>query len=95
MVPRVLPSHVWCRRLGLSSEVLLVLSSGVLPFAGDPITHLQYTSAAHAHAARRLCALADRHCQGRLLAMGGGGYNRDNLARAWTAVLSELVDTGQ
>jgi len=38
--------------------------------------------------------LADRHCQGRLLAMGGGGYNRDNLARAWTAVLSELVDAG-
>ena len=73
----------------------ILLQCGADSIAGDPITHLQYTAAAHAHAARRLCVLADRHCQGRLLAMGGGGYNRDNLARAWTAVLSELVDAGQ
>ena len=73
----------------------ILLQCGADSIAGDPITHLQYTTAAHAHAARRLCALADRHCQGRLLAMGGGGYNRDTLARAWTAVLSELADAGQ
>ena len=28
---------------------------------------------------------------GRLLAMGGGGYNRANLARAWTRVVEELA----
>ncbi len=73
----------------------ILLQCGADSIAGDPITHLQYTPAAHAHAARRLCALADRHCQGRLLALGGGGYNRDNLARAWTAVLAELAGAGQ
>ncbi len=73
----------------------ILLQCGADSIAGDPITHLQYTVAAHAHAARRLCVLADRHCRGRLLAMGGGGYNRDNLARAWTAVVSELADAGQ
>jgi acetoin utilization protein AcuC len=73
----------------------ILLQCGADSIAGDPITHLQYTAAAHAHAARRLCALADRHCGGRLLALGGGGYNRDNLARAWTAVLAELADAGQ
>ena len=73
----------------------ILLQCGADSIAGDPITHLQYTPAAHAHAARRLCALAERHCQGRLLAMGGGGYNRDNLARAWTAVLAELADASQ
>jgi acetoin utilization deacetylase AcuC-like enzyme len=26
-----------------------------------------------------------------LLALGGGGYNRDNLARAWTAVITALL----
>ena len=73
----------------------ILLQCGADSIAGDPITHLQYTAAAHAHAARRLCALADRHCGGRLLALGGGGYSRDNLARAWTAVLAELADAGQ
>jgi acetoin utilization protein AcuC len=34
---------------------------------------------------------ADRHAEGRLLAMGGGGYNRANLARAWTRVVEELA----
>jgi acetoin utilization protein AcuC len=73
----------------------ILLQCGADSIAGDPITHLQYTAAAHAHAARRLCVLADRHCRGRLLAMGGGGYNRDNLALAWTAVVSELADAGE
>ena len=73
----------------------ILLQCGADSIAGDPITHLQYTPAAHAHAARRLCALADRHCQGRLLALGGGGYNRDNLARAWTAVRAERAGAGQ
>lgn len=71
---------------------LILLQCGADSIAGDPITHLRFTPAAHAHAARRLCALADRHCQGRLLALGGGGYNRDNLAAAWTGVVRALVE---
>ncbi len=70
----------------------ILLQCGADSIAGDPITHLQYTPAAHRHAAARLCRLADRYCDGRLLAMGGGGYNRDNLARAWTAVVEALVE---
>jgi acetoin utilization deacetylase AcuC-like enzyme len=26
-----------------------------------------------------------------VLALGGGGYNRDNLAQAWTAVVENLL----
>ena len=69
----------------------ILFQCGADSIAGDPITHLRYTPAAHAHAAERLCRLAGRHCRGRLLAMGGGGYNRDNLARAWCAVLAAMV----
>lgn len=69
----------------------ILLQCGADSIAGDPITHLEYTPQAHAHATERLCALAERHCGGRLVAMGGGGYNRDNLARAWSAVLSALI----
>ncbi|HHO68933.1 MAG TPA: acetoin utilization protein AcuC [Gammaproteobacteria bacterium] len=69
----------------------ILFQCGADSLAGDPITHLRYSEAAHRHAARRLRALADRHCQGRLLALGGGGYNRANLARAWTAVVEALA----
>ena len=70
---------------------LILLQCGADSIAGDPITHLLLTPEAHAHAARRLCVLADRHASGRVLAMGGGGYNRANLARAWTRVVEELA----
>lgn len=70
---------------------LILLQCGADSLGGDPITHLAYTDDAHAHAARRLRVLADRHCGGRVLAMGGGGYDRDNLARAWTRVVEALV----
>lgn len=70
----------------------IILQCGADSLGGDPITHLNFTEQAHAHAARRLCELADRHAGGRLLATGGGGYNRDNLARAWTAVVRSLTE---
>jgi acetoin utilization protein AcuC len=70
---------------------LILLQCGADSIAGDPITHLRYSPEAHAHAARRLAVLADKHASGRLLAMGGGGYNRTNLARAWTRVCEELA----
>lgn len=69
----------------------ILLQCGADSLAGDPITHLNLTEAAHARVANRLKALAEQHCGGRLLALGGGGYNRDNLARAWTAVVSSMV----
>ncbi|MDX1513099.1 MAG: acetoin utilization protein AcuC [Gammaproteobacteria bacterium] len=72
----------------------LLFQCGADSIAGDPITHLKYSAAAHAHAAARLCLLADRHCAGRLVVMGGGGYNRRNLALAWCAVLESLVGAG-
>ncbi|HED18606.1 MAG TPA: acetoin utilization protein AcuC [Gammaproteobacteria bacterium] len=69
----------------------ILLQCGADSLAGDPITHLKYTEEAHRHAAQRLKLLAERHCGGRLLALGGGGYNRGNLARAWTAVIEALL----
>ena len=70
---------------------LILLQCGADSLAGDPITHLKLTAEAHAHAARRLGILADRYANGRVLAMGGGGYNRTNIATAWTRVVEELA----
>jgi len=77
--------------LEVAAPEFILLQCGADSLAGDPITHLEYSPAAHGHAAARLCAIADRLCAGRLLAFGGGGYNRDNLARAWTAVVGAFV----
>jgi acetoin utilization protein AcuC len=69
----------------------ILFQCGADSLAGDPLAMLQYTPAAHAHAARRLCALAGELAGGRLMGFGGGGYNRDNLAHAWCAVLEEFL----
>ncbi len=58
---------------------------------GDPIAQLAYTSAAHAYAAKKLHDLAHEFCGGRILAMGGGGYNTSNVSAAWTTVAKELA----
>ncbi|MBI3563392.1 MAG: acetoin utilization protein AcuC [Gammaproteobacteria bacterium] len=71
----------------------ILLQCGADSLKGDPITHLQYSPAAHAHATRRLCALADQFGHGRVLAMGGGGYNLSNLAQGWSTVVEALLES--
>lgn len=68
----------------------IILQCGADSIAGDPITHLQFTPETHRRAAADLCALADRLGHGRVLALGGGGYNRANLAAAWNNVVEAL-----
>jgi acetoin utilization protein AcuC len=69
----------------------IILQAGADSLAGDPLTHLRFSAGAHRHAAQRLCALADEYCDGRLLATGGGGYDRANLAAAWCAVAESML----
>jgi acetoin utilization protein AcuC len=69
----------------------IILQSGADSLAGDPLAHLQFSARCHGRAARDLAALADRLGHGRVLGLGGGGYNRDNLARAWCAVVEGLL----
>jgi len=72
----------------------IIFQCGADSLSGDPITHLCYSEQAHADAASALCRLADKHCKGRVVGMGGGGYNRHNLARAWTRVVQSFVAAG-
>ena len=69
----------------------ILLQAGADGLKGDPITHLEFSEEVHAHAAARLAAIADEYCGGRLLATGGGGYNRRNLARAWMRTVAALL----
>jgi acetoin utilization protein AcuC len=68
----------------------ILLQCGADSLAGDPLTHLRYTAKAHAQAAADIKALAGRCANGRIVAMGGGGYNLQNIADAWCGVISAL-----
>ncbi len=72
----------------------IILQAGADSIDGDPITHMRFSTHAHATATRRLCEIADQYCEGRLLVTGGGGYNRDNIAKTWTSVVQAMVDHG-
>lgn len=70
---------------------LILLQCGADSVDGDPIAQLRFSPQAHGRAARDLAAFADRLGHGRVLALGGGGYNRTNIAQAWCAVVESLI----
>lgn len=72
----------------------IIMQCGADSLEGDPITHLCWTEEAHGAAAASLCRLADEYDGGRIIGTGGGGYNRHNLARAWTRVVTAFANTG-
>lgn len=69
----------------------IILQCGADSLAGDPITHMKYSARSHAYATQRLCRLADNYSDGRLLALGGGGYNLANISAAWCAVVEAML----
>ncbi|HLQ06647.1 MAG TPA: acetoin utilization protein AcuC [Nitrososphaerales archaeon] len=74
----------------MSKPEMIFFQCGADGLAGDPITDLRYTAEANAYASRKLHVLAHEVCGGRILAMGGGGYNPVNVLAAWSAVVREL-----
>jgi len=79
------------RHLRQFKPEFMIFQCGADSLAGDPLAMLQYSPAAHAHAAKSLCALANEFCGGRIMGLGGGGYNRANLAAAWCAVVDQFT----
>ena len=87
--------QVWKKAEAFLNEMepeFILFQCGADSVNGDPITHLQYSPAAHAHAASRLCCIADKFSQGRIMAMGGGGYNLENIANTWCAVVKSFIE---
>jgi acetoin utilization protein AcuC len=73
-----------------SKPEFIFFQCGADGLSGDPTADLRYTAAAHAYATKRFHHLAHDICKGRILAMGGGGYNAVNVSAAWSAVVREL-----
>jgi acetoin utilization deacetylase AcuC-like enzyme/GNAT superfamily N-acetyltransferase len=70
---------------------LLVTQNGCDGHADDPLSDLTLSLRGYRELARRLHRLAHRHCRGRWVATGGGGYDLDRVVpRAWALLWSEL-----
>ncbi|MEM3538627.1 MAG: acetoin utilization protein AcuC [Nitrososphaerales archaeon] len=71
---------------------LIIFQCGADGLKNDPLTHLNYTEEAHRYATKRLHSISHEICDGRIIALGGGGYNLDNVAKAWIEVVKGLLD---
>ena len=69
----------------------IILQCGADAMKGDPITHLEYSTKSYRLAAQSLSKMADEFCQGKLIALGGGGYNMENISKAWPVVVQAML----
>ena len=70
---------------------VIVLQNGCDGHVLDPLTHLRATTRLYEETVRITCEVADRHCGGRIVATGGGGYAVWRVVpRAWTLVWAGL-----
>jgi acetoin utilization protein AcuC len=71
---------------------LIIFQCGADGIRGDPLTHLHYSSRVHRIASDVLHRLSHEYSEGRIIALGGGGYNHANIANAWTAVIRSFIE---
>jgi len=71
---------------------LIFFQCGADGLSNDPLTHLRYTKEAHRYATEKLHIISHELCDGRIIALGGGGYNLNNVAAAWLEVVKGFMD---
>jgi acetoin utilization protein AcuC len=70
---------------------IIVLQTGCDSHALDPLTHLRCSTRLYEQLVRRTAQLADRFCEGRIVATGGGGYAiHEVVPRAWALTWATL-----
>jgi acetoin utilization protein AcuC len=70
---------------------VILLQAGCDAHVLDPLTHLRCTTGLYEQLVRVVSAVADRHCDGRIIATGGGGYAIYRVVpRAWSLVWATL-----
>lgn len=70
---------------------LLIVSAGYDAHWRDPLASLGLSTAGYAMLSRGLAALAEEHCQGRIVFLLEGGYDADNVANGIRAGFAALT----
>lgn len=85
--------HVFPRLEAFAPELVLV-SAGFDAHVEDPLAQMALEVEDFVWVTRRLCELADRHAQGRLVSVMEGGYNLSALAASVKAHVTVLMEQG-
>jgi acetoin utilization protein AcuC len=83
--------HGVLEHLRAARPEFIILQCGADSIKGDPITQMAYTPTSFRRAGHDLAALAREHAEGRLLALGGGGYNLSNIGLGWNNVIEGVL----
>jgi acetoin utilization protein AcuC len=69
----------------------IIFQCGADGLRGDPIAGLSYTPTTHKMVAGLLHRISHEMCAGRIVALGGGGYDPQNCANAWRVVVQSML----
>ena len=69
----------------------IIFQAGADGLAGDPLGGLRYSQVFHRSVAALLHKVSHDVCGGRMIVLGGGGYDVENCAKAWSAVVKEMA----
>ncbi|MEX1035385.1 MAG: histone deacetylase family protein, partial [Sneathiella sp.] len=72
---------------------LLLVSAGFDGHEKDPLANLNLTAADYGWISEKLMAIADKHCDGRLVSVLEGGYDLEGLAEGVDAHVKALLRT--
>lgn len=78
--------------LSESRADLVILQAGADCLKGDPIADLSFSADVHELITGAARQVADESARGRLLVLGGGGYDPNNTANAWLSVSTTLLE---
>lgn len=70
----------------------VILQCGADAHREDGLAHLGLTTATYENVTSLIHEIAHRFCAGRLVALGGGGYNLSSTSRCWSIVYSRLIE---
>lgn len=72
---------------------LILMSAGFDAYLDDPLAGMRLTAAYFGRLASAIAAVADEHCQGRIVAVTEGGYDLKGLADSLRATIAALEGT--
>lgn len=70
----------------------ILMQCGADSLRADLLGRLEFSKRYHQEVAYELHKISHLFCDGRLVALGGGGYNPKNCADAWLSVFNSLVE---